>query len=107
MFFSNDYCPYSWYVFLSLLMAGLSIASAYCKATLASDPRSAYRWLQRAMDQLSRYRSLFNRPDETGGFDQRSQRLKTPASYLQAALLSTGCHSCPAGSSSTTEALSM
>jgi hypothetical protein len=64
------------FVFLSLLMAGLSIASAYCKATLASDPRNAYRWLQRAMDQLSRYRSLFNRPDETGGFDQRSQRLK-------------------------------
>ena len=64
------------FVFLSALIAGLCISSAYCKATLIPEPRNAYHWLQRAMRQLSRYRSLFKPPDGSVRFSQRSRRLQ-------------------------------
>lgn len=62
--------------FLIALIAGSSITRAYRKATRTAEPRNAYRWLQRAMGQLSRYRTLLKRPDEPGDFDRRSRRLR-------------------------------
>jgi hypothetical protein len=70
-------------VFLSALIAGLSITCAYRKATHTSEPRNAYRWLQRAMDQLTRYRSLLKRSDEPGCFALRTRRLRHLLSTFQ------------------------
>jgi hypothetical protein len=64
------------FVFLSALIAGLSIPRAYRKATLTPEPRNAYRWLQRAMRHLTRYRSLLKRPDDAALFAQRSWPLQ-------------------------------
>ncbi|MCU7850552.1 MAG: hypothetical protein KZQ89_21785 [Candidatus Thiodiazotropha sp. (ex Lucinoma kastoroae)] len=64
------------FVFLSALIAGFSISSAYCKATHTPEPRNAYRWLQRAMRHLTRYRSLLKRPDDAALFVQRSRLLQ-------------------------------
>jgi hypothetical protein len=48
--------------FVLLLMRGMRVQQAYLQVTGTTDPRNAYRWLNRLMAQLSRYRSLLHQP---------------------------------------------
>lgn len=47
--------------FVMALIAGLSIGDAYRKATLAGDPRNAYRWLDRLERKLIDFRAALAR----------------------------------------------
>ena len=48
--------------FVAFLMTGLSIASAYQRATGSTTSRHAYRWLTALLAQLSTYRSVVHQP---------------------------------------------
>ena len=44
------------FIFLSALLAGLSIQKAYASATRTTDPRNAYRWMNKLQRRLMDYR---------------------------------------------------
>lgn len=51
------------FTFLSALLTGLSVHGAYAQATGCSEPRNAFRWLNKLQRKLSDYRSvLVTRP---------------------------------------------
>lgn len=54
----------SWQVvaFVLALMTDMTVQQAYFQTTGTTDPRHAYRWLNRLFVQLSSYRSLWHRP---------------------------------------------
>lgn len=49
-------------LFVFALMAGLTVRQSYFQATGTTDPRHAWRWLNRLHAQLSCYRSLVHQP---------------------------------------------
>lgn len=65
------------FVFISSLIAGMTIQRAYQKATATADSRNAYRWLNKLDQQLIVFRSvLHKRPaDNNNRFTTRSRRL--------------------------------
>ena len=50
------------FIFLSALIAGLTIKKAYTKATHKTDARNAFRWLNKLQRQLVTYRAEKKRP---------------------------------------------
>lgn len=52
--------------FMLALIAGRTVQQAYGQATGATDPRHAWRWLDRLCAQLSSYRSLAHQPPLPG-----------------------------------------
>lgn len=58
---SLQYNTHHLFIFLSSLMASLSIQAAYQKATGRLEPRNAYRWLIKLQDKLIEYRAPFKR----------------------------------------------
>lgn len=48
--------------FVLALLTGMGVQQAYCQSTGTTDPRHAYRWLNKLCAKLSCYRSLWHRP---------------------------------------------
>jgi hypothetical protein len=69
--------------FFLAFIQGMTIAKAYSSATGACSARNAYRWLHKAMAQLSLFRSLFHTP---------LSAQKTPDSSLKRVLLGSTFH---------------
>lgn len=53
------------FVFITSLLANLSVAKAYQKATNQLESRNAWRWLNKLMHRLSHYRALLKKRDGT------------------------------------------
>ena len=82
-------CQYRLSVFIAFihaLLAGDAVETAYTKTIVPSpnEPRQAWRWLQRFMKQLPRWRSCLSLTDETFEVKQRSSPLKKLLPTLKA-----------------------
>lgn len=86
------------FTFINLLLHGLSVVSAYQKATGQYESRHAWRWLLRLTNQLPRWRARFlTRPvslPDTFAFSDRSPRLRTLLSTFSALLTLETVDSC-------------
>ena len=78
--------------FIHALLGGDAVESAYLKATGSSaQPRHAWRWLQRFLQQLPRWRIGLSPTAETLTTTLRSSRLKILLPTLQSLSMSLGC----------------
>ena len=76
------------FVFLSSLIASLSIQAAYEKATGARNTRNAYRWLHRLQIKLMDYRCLLSiRTEPIETFKSRTKRFQIVLPTLQSLFL--------------------
>lgn len=83
----RQYGTASVFLFISALLAGLSICSAYQRVAGFGAVRHGWRWLSTLMNRLSEFRcSLPSRDDAFGCFAHRSRRLALLLPTLQGIL---------------------
>lgn len=72
------------FVFVLYLLLGLAVGTAYCMATRQSEPRNAWRWLDRLELNLSNFRCTLNTRPEAPcvNFRYRARRLRLLLSTL-------------------------
>lgn len=82
------------YAFLSSLLLCRTIEQAYFESTGATEPRNAYRWLNKLQAQLIEYRQRVNRKTTTSFVHTQSKRLSTLLSSIERLFLSNSHQPC-------------
>jgi len=84
------------FIFLSSLIARLSIQAAYQQATGTREPRNAYRWLNRLQPKLIEYRRLLKRPTKSIEltFKSSTKRFQILLPTIQSLFLNLGFQPC-------------